>query len=77
MEALLIKDDAWPYVNGELVKPEVETGNNASEAARKAWDKGDAKAKSDIILAIGSSELKQIKGCATARDVWLKLEGTY
>lgn len=59
------------------MKPEIAAADAASETARKAWERGDAKAKSDIILAIGSSELKLIKGCATARDVWLKLEGTY
>lgn len=64
-------------MNSELVKPETVVSDAASEAARKALEKGDAKAKSDIVFAIGSSELKQIKGCVTARDVWLKLEGTY
>lgn len=75
MEALLVKNDAWSYVSGELAKPEIVVGDATSEAARKTWERGDAKAKCDIILAIGSSELKQIK--ATARDVWLKLEGIY
>lgn len=40
----------------------------------KAWTTGDGKAKSDIILAIHPSELKQIKGCTTSREAWLKLK---
>lgn len=33
MEALLIKNDAWSYVSGELVKPE---DTHANQAAREA-----------------------------------------
>lgn len=70
MQALLVKNDAWVYVSGQLAKPSV-----ASEAA--LWKINDDKAKSDIILSISPSELKQIKVCETSRDVWLKLEGIY
>lgn len=34
-------------------------------------------AKADLILAIGTAELKQVKGCMTARDGLLKLEAIY
>lgn len=77
MKAVLIKNDAWEYVSGECVKPMLEVGNAASEEAVKTWIKNDNKAKSDIILSIKPSELKQIKGCVTSREVWLKLENTY
>ncbi|CAK9813843.1 Retrovirus-related Pol polyprotein from transposon TNT 1-94 [Anthophora plagiata] len=77
MEALLIKNDAWDYVNGEKKKPEIISGNHASIAAVKIWETEDRKAKSDIILAISPSELKQIKGCDTSREVWLKLKEIY
>lgn len=73
MQALLIENDAWGYVNGEIPKP-LPTANNASEIA--AWITAD-KAKSDVILSISPSELKQVKGCVTSREVWLKLEGIY
>jgi len=65
MEALLIKNDAWSYVCGERVKPEVIPGDATSEAAKR-WEIEDQKAKSDIILSINPSELKQIKGCNTS-----------
>ncbi|XP_039308187.1 uncharacterized protein LOC120358338 [Solenopsis invicta] len=74
MEALLIKNDSWQYVNGDIVKPEPDVNN--AETVR-TWEKNDAKAKSDIILSIGASELKQIKGCSTSREIWLKLERIY
>lgn len=74
MEALLIiKNDTWMYVNGECKRPILED-NNANENAVRTWDKNDNKAKSDIILSISPSELKQVKGCVTSREVWLKLE---
>ncbi|XP_051166009.1 uncharacterized protein LOC127284555 [Leptopilina boulardi] len=60
-----------------MVKPEVVEGDAASAATVKAWITGDSKAKSDISLSIHPSELKQIKGCATSREVWLKLESIF
>lgn len=77
IEALLIKNDAWNYVNGSKAKPALVADDAASEAAVKAWVDADSKAKSDLILSINPSELKQIKGCTTSREVWLKLEGIY
>lgn len=61
-------------VNGELVKPE---DTHANQEAREAWLKGDSKARSDIILAINPTKLKQVKGCETSREVWLKLKNIY
>ena len=58
MEALLIKNDAWSYVNGESVKPEVQVGSAASEAPLKAWEKNNAKAKFDIVLAIWQFQIE-------------------
>lgn len=77
MEALLIKNDEWGYVNGTLKLPSGVQGDDSSLRAVEAWRKADSKAKSDIILSISTSELKQIKGCMTSRDVWLKLERIY
>lgn len=77
MEALLVKNDAWDYVSGVKVKPEVIDGNAESQRAYDAWKIADRKAKSDIVLCIGSSELKIIKGCNTSREIWLRLENTY
>lgn len=77
MEALLIKNDAWSYVNGEIKQPAFVGNDETSRKAVEAWKKADSKAKSDIILSISPSELKQIKNCSTSRDVWLKLETIY
>ena len=72
MQAVLIKNDAWAYVSGFLAQPTHVAGDAAPASATT-----ESKAKSDIILSISPSELKQIKGCETSRDVWLKLESIY
>ncbi|XP_026673182.1 uncharacterized protein LOC113464877, partial [Ceratina calcarata] len=77
MEAILIKNDAWAYVNGEKVKPEVNDNDAASREAARKWEIEDRKAKSDIILSIKPSELKQVKACTTSREVWQKLKSIY
>ena len=79
-EGLLVKNDTWGYISGEITKP-VEEGEGAelarSQAAIKAWMTNDRKAKADVILAIKPSELAQIRGCNTSREVWTKLEVVY
>jgi len=75
-EALLIKNDTWGYVSGEKPRP-VMTTDTATRTAHDAWIVEDRKAKSDLILSIHPSELKQIKGCDTSKDVWDKLESIY
>ena len=77
VEALLIKNDTWGYVCDEKKKPEIIAGNAASKAAHDAWTNQDRKAKSDLILSINPSELKQIRGCVTSKEVWEKLENVY
>ena len=72
-EAVLIKSDGWPYVDGSTVKPEPDQ----AAAQIQAWELADRKARSDLILAISPSELKQVKNCNTSREVWLKLETIY
>jgi hypothetical protein len=37
----------------------------------------DRKAKSDLILAMNASELRQIRNCETSREIWMKLESIY
>lgn len=71
MEAILVKNDTWSYVDGTKVKP--ETGD--TEIA--LWKNKDAKAKADIILSISTSELNIIRGCETSREDWLKIESTF
>ncbi|KMQ88628.1 retrovirus-related pol polyprotein from transposon tnt 1-94 [Lasius niger] len=79
VEALLIKSDLWEYASGRKVKPEVRQGDQqaAQQAALDAWIAQDRKAKSDLILAISPSELTQVRGCETSREIWTKLENIY
>lgn len=74
MEALLIKNDAWEFVSGSNLMP---TGETATPTSIKEWKNADNKAKSDLILSIHPSELKQVKGCITSNEVWLKLQTIY
>lgn len=53
VEVLLIKNDSWPYVNGDIPKP-VVTGEGealaATQIALNNWTIQDRKAKSDLIF---------------------------
>lgn len=71
VEALLTKNDLWDYVDGTNKMP--TTGADV----KTEWLKADKKAKSELIMAIQPSELKQVRGCETSRAVWLKLESIY
>lgn len=70
MEAILIKNDLWEYVDGTCNKPQ-------AAAEIPTWEKKDNKARADIILAVSSSELCHIKRCKTSREVWKTLEEVY
>jgi hypothetical protein len=80
VEALLIKNDTWSYVSGEKPKPQI-TGEGEARAVmeeeQKKWIAADRKAKSDLILAMNASELRQIRSCETSREIWMKLESIY
>ena len=69
MEAVLVKNNCWGYIDGSVKLPE-----NPTEAQRAIWTKSDKKARADIILAINPSELCHIKHCTTSKEVWEKLE---
>lgn len=77
VEALLVKNDNWCYVSGERPCPKSRDDDPTTLTAVKAWEDGDRKAKSDLILAISPSELKQVRGCKTSKEVWDKLKSTY
>lgn len=64
-------------MNGNIVKPELIAGNQESAVEVRKWETADQKAKSDIILSINPTELKQVKGCDTSREVWDKLSSFY
>ncbi|GBP45092.1 Retrovirus-related Pol polyprotein from transposon TNT 1-94 [Eumeta japonica] len=73
---IINKNDLWEYVNGDKLIPAVED-NQKSIDARNAWIKTDRKAKSEVILAISSTELQHVRGCNTSREVWQKLASVY
>lgn len=77
VEALMVKNDTWKYASGEYPIPTTATNNDLLALAIQGWKKGDREAKSDLILAISPVELQQVRGCATAREVWIKLQNVY
>lgn len=68
MRAILIKNDAWGYVSGVTVKPEVTAENVNSAAAANRWTEGDLKAQSDIILAIRDQTREGMRDVARDLD---------
>ena len=59
MHAVLIKNDAWGYISGALMKPEIPaTPNPAVTKKCDEWIAGDLKAQSDLELAISLAEIK-------------------
>jgi len=73
VEALMTKNGTWKYASGELPAPVAA----ADDAAFRKWLQNDKQAKSDLILSISPSELQQVRGCDTSREVWQKLQGIY
>jgi hypothetical protein len=71
IEAILIKNDHWNYVNGKEQKPAEGTEEETK------WLQADQKARADIILAINPSELCHVKHCATSNAIWKKLKDVY
>ncbi|KAH0809106.1 hypothetical protein GEV33_013683 [Tenebrio molitor] len=67
----IYKNNSWKYVNGTIPKPK------EPPEAVTTWESNDAKARSDLILTICPSELKQIKNCPTSKDIWNKLHSVY
>ena len=67
----------WEYVTGEKAKPEIIESGAASVTAQRTWITQDRNAKSDLILSIHPSQLKQIRSCDTSKEVWDKLETIY
>ena len=66
-----IKSDLWNYVCGKCKKPETEM------ESLNMWVTNGLKTRSDIILSISPTELKQVKHCGTTREMWIRLEEIY
>lgn len=80
VEALLIKNDSWAYVNGNIPKPVVTSEGEmlaATQAALSDWIIRDRKAKSDLVLSISPTELKHIRNCNTSKEIWDRLKSVY
>lgn len=65
---LRVRDNVKPELIGE------STAFIRAQDVLNTWILQDRKARFDLILSISPSELKQVRGCKTLRDIWLKLE---
>ncbi|EFN62015.1 hypothetical protein EAG_09733, partial [Camponotus floridanus] len=70
IQALMTKNKTWAYASGERPAPQ-------TAETLQTWREEDGKAKADLYLAVGDAELKQIRYCTTAREIWLKLESIF
>lgn len=62
-EAVLVKSKLWKYVSTPL-----------DEKADPTEIEADKQAKAELILIIAPSQLKEVKKCNTAKDLWDKLK---
>ena len=69
-QAVLIRNGLWNYVSGDVKKPV-----DPDEALD--WEKEDMNARSDLLLIIAPSELRQVKHCKTSKEVWDTLKNIY
>lgn len=74
VKAVLIKNELWGYVAGEIKKP---VAVDANDPDLQAWNAKDQNALADLFLSIEPSELRHVKNCNTSREVWLRLQEVY
>lgn len=72
-QAILIKNGLWSNVTGEKEKP----AESSAADIKAKWMQEDLSARSDLFLIISPSELKQVRNCATSKDVWATLKTIY
>jgi hypothetical protein len=71
MEMVLIRDDLWPIVCEERLRPE----RPAQEV--RQWDSDARKATANIMLCLGEGAEQLVKGTRNPVDLWKKLQKLY
>jgi hypothetical protein len=71
MEMVLIKDDLWPIVCEECLRPE----RPAPEVQQ--WDSDARKATTNIMLCLGEEAEQLVKGTQNPVDLWKKVQKLY
>lgn len=75
IRVILNSSDLMKVVDGTSLKPEPEANNYA--AVLETWKKNDSKAQRIIVTSMGQQAMIHIMNCATAREMWTKLETIY
>jgi hypothetical protein len=68
MEMVLIKDDLWPTVCEERVRPETPAQDD------QPWDSDARKALANIMLCLNKGVEQHVKGTSNPVDLWKKLQ---
>lgn len=74
-QIVLIRSGLWGYVTNDEEEQIPKPTSPDTEIRR--WEREEKQAKSELLLIIALSELKQIKDCKTAQDIWKKLKSIY
>lgn len=61
-QAVLTRNGLWKHISGSITSKDED---------------GDLQAKSELLLLICPSEIKQVKNCKTSADIWNKLKSIY
>ena len=70
-QAVFIKNKLWVYVDGTIQKPENDPVTKAK------YEEQDLLSRSELLLLMSPSELKQVKNCKNSKKVWDILKATY
>ena len=76
VQMLLKREGLWRITTGEEKKPNVGKSTDDGTALQQ-WVRNDEKAISTICLAMGTSELMNVRNCETTAVVWKRLAEIY
>jgi hypothetical protein len=76
VQMLLKREGLWRITTGEERKPNVSKSTDDKTVLHQ-WVRNDEKAMSTICLAMGTSELMNVRNCETAATVWKRLAEIY
>ncbi|GBO99069.1 hypothetical protein EVAR_70579_1 [Eumeta japonica] len=71
IEAVMVKNSTWAYVNGKKPRPELVENNAESVQSVEKWE------EEDLIIAIDPSLLRMVKGLNASKQIWDKLKSEY
>lgn len=74
IEAVCVANNTWDYLTTKIERPIVDINDRRTVQAASEWDRSNAKAKSDLLLSLSTSQVKHLRGLSTAHEMWEKLK---